>query len=287
VQIGITGGRGLLGSAVVAEGCRRGHRVVSIDIRPVTATEPVAAGPAVVAATQLRADVTSYEELRGAVAGCDALVHLAGYPSPLGAPPEVVHNTNVVASYNALRAAVDLGIEHFCFASSINALGGAFSRRPRYDYFPIDEEHPTYNEDAYGLSKFIGEVQAGSVCRANGSLSAGSLRIHHLVASRAELAGKIASDVGRYSRDLWGYTTLDAAARACFAVLDANWKGHVAFFVVAPRTAADVATAELCEAFYPEVHRRYEPVGSESLYSCAKAKRLLGWEHDIVEGEPK
>ncbi len=287
MQIGVTGGRGLLGSAVVAEGCRRGHRVVSIDIRPVTATEPVAAAPAVVAATQLQADVTSYEELRRAVAGCDALVHLAGYPSPLGAPPDVVHNTNVVASYNALRVASEVGIEHFCYASSINALGGAFSKRPRYDYFPLDEEHPTYNEDPYGLSKFIGEIQADSVCRGNGSLSVGSLRIHHLVTSPAELAAKIASDVGRYSRDLWGYTTLDAAARACYGVLDANWKGHEVFFVVAPRTAANVATAELCEAFYPEVHRRHEPIGDESLYSCAKAKRLLGWEHDIVEVGPR
>ncbi|HXR21658.1 MAG TPA: NAD(P)-dependent oxidoreductase, partial [Acidimicrobiales bacterium] len=160
MQIGVTGGRGLLGSAVVAEGCRRGHRVVSIDIRPVAATEPVAAAPAVGAVTQLVADVTSYDELRRAVAGCDALVHLAGYPSPLGAPPDVVHNTNVVASYNALHVACEVGIEHFCYASSINALGGAFSKRPRYDYFPLDEEHPTYNEDPYGLSKFIGEIQA-------------------------------------------------------------------------------------------------------------------------------
>ncbi len=40
-----------------------------------------------------------------------------------------------------------------------------------------------YNEDPYGLSKFIGEVQADSICRGNGNLSVGSLRIHHLVAS--------------------------------------------------------------------------------------------------------
>jgi nucleoside-diphosphate-sugar epimerase len=296
VQIGVTGGRGLLGGAVVTEACRRGHRVVSIDIKPVVADEAAresqegaggrdGARPAV-AARQLQADVTSYEELRVALAGCDAVVHLAGHPSPLGAPLHVVHNVNVVASHNALRVAVDTGIEHFCYASSINAMGGAFSRRPRYDYFPIDEEHPTYNEDSYGLSKFIGEIQADSVCRGNGDLSVGSLRIHHLVADRAALADKIGSDVGRYSRDLWGYTTLDAAARACLAVLDAKWKGHEVFFVVAPRTASNVPTAELCEAFYPEVPRRHEPVGDEGLYSCAKARRLLGWEHDIVEVEP-
>lgn len=282
MQIAVTGGRGLLGTAVVAEGCRRGHRVVSIDIRPVAPAED--GGDA---ATQVVADLTAYEELRREVAGCDAIVHLAGRPSPFGAPPHVVHNTNVVASYNALGVAVELGIEHFCYASSINAIGGAFSARPRYDYFPIDEEHPSYNEEAYALSKFIGEIQAASVCRAHSALSVGSLRIHHLVPTRDVLAGKIVTDVARYSRDLWGYTTLDAAARACFAVLDASWKGHEVFFVVAPRTAANMATVELCEEFYPEVHRRHELVGNEGLYSCAKAKRLLGWEHDIVEVEPR
>lgn len=282
MQIAVTGGRGLLGTAVVAEGCRRAHQVVSIDIRPVAPGEQ--GGDS---AGQLVADVTSYEELKRAVEGCDALVHLAGRPSPFGVPLHVVHNTNVVASYNALRVAVELGIKKFCYASSINAIGGAFSARPRYDYFPVDEEHPSYNEDAYALSKFIGEIQAGSVCRADSALSVGSLRIHHLVPTREVLADKIVTDVARYSRDLWGYTTLDAAARACFAVLDASWKGHEVFFVVAPRTAANMATAELCEEFYPEVHRRHELVGNEGLYSCAKAKRLLGWEHDIVEVEPR
>jgi nucleoside-diphosphate-sugar epimerase len=267
---------------VVAEGCRRGHQVVSIDIRAVAPAQDDGDG-----ATQLVADVTSYEELRRAVDGCDAVVHLAARPSPLGAPPHVVHNLNVVASYNALGVAAELGIENFCYASSINAIGGAFSARPRYDYFPLDEEHPSYNEDAYALSKFVGEIQAASVCRANGAMSVGSLRIHHLVPTPGALADKIAADVGRFSRDLWGYTTLGAATRACFAVLDASWKGHEAFFVVAPRTAANVATAELCEAFYPEVHWRHEPAGNEGLYSCAKAKHLLGWEHDIVEVEPR
>lgn len=272
---------------MVAEGCRRGHRVVSLDIRPVDeAAAGEGAGAQIEAAAQIEADVTSYEELREALAGCDALVHLAGHPSPLRAPLHVVHNVNVVASFNALRAAVELGIRHYCYASSINALGGAFSRQPRDDYFPLDEEHPTYNEDAYGLSKFIGEVQADSICRAHSDMSIGSLRIHHLVSSRSELADKIASDTGRYSRDLWGYTTLEAAARACFAVLDAAWTGHEVFFVVAPRTAADVATVELCEAFYPEVPWRHEPAGNEGLYSCAKAERLLGWAHDNVEVEP-
>ena len=35
--------------------------------------------------------------------------------------------------------------------SSINAIGGRFSRSPRYDYFPLDEQHPAYVEDPYSV----------------------------------------------------------------------------------------------------------------------------------------
>ena len=55
--------------------------------------------------------------------GCDALVHLAAYPSPGGHPDYEVHNNNVVGSYNALSAAARLCIKRVCQASSINATG--------------------------------------------------------------------------------------------------------------------------------------------------------------------
>ena len=36
---------------------------------------------------------------------------------------------------------------------------------PRFDYFPIDENHPNYSEEPYGLSKWICEQQADSFAR--------------------------------------------------------------------------------------------------------------------------
>ena len=55
----------------------------------------------------------------------------------------VVFNENSAGNYNALSAAATVGIKRVCLASSINAIGGVFSRQPRYDYFPLDEQHPT------------------------------------------------------------------------------------------------------------------------------------------------
>jgi nucleoside-diphosphate-sugar epimerase len=289
MQIGVTGGRGLLGTAVVAEASRLGHGVVSIDLQPARSDGPERhrgahgdtplAAPDAPVVVEVTADVTSYDELRRALEGCQAIVHLAARPSPLGRPPHDVHNVNVVGSYNALTAALELGIERVCLASSVNAIGAAFSRRPRYDYFPLDEDHPTYNEDPYGLSKWIGEAQADSVCRRHPGLTVGSLRLHHLVPARSSIIAKIAPDPSAYSRDLWGYTTLGAAARACLAVLNGPWKGHQLFFVVAPRIGLDRSTAELCRTFYPEVPLRRELEGNEGLYCCAKARGLLDWEH--------
>ena len=83
----------------------------------------------------------------------------------------MVHNNNVVSSYNALRAAATAGVRRVCQASSVNAIGGRFSRwPPRYDYFPVDEQHPTYAEDPYSLSKWICEQQADAIAALESAL---------------------------------------------------------------------------------------------------------------------
>ena len=133
MRIAVTGGAGLLGRRVVAAIRRAGHVAVSIDRMP--------------APDSIVCDATDADALRDAVGSADALVHLAAITSPLDRPAHVVHNTNVTGSYNALSAAVENGIGRVVLASSVNAIGGCFSREPRYDYFAVDEDHPSYCED--------------------------------------------------------------------------------------------------------------------------------------------
>lgn len=87
---------------------------------------------------------------------------------------------NVVTAYNVLLAAAETGVTRICLASSINAIGGAWSRSARYDYLPLDEAHPSYNEDAYSLSKWVGEAQADSIARRYAGVAISSLRLHGL-----------------------------------------------------------------------------------------------------------
>jgi UDP-glucose 4-epimerase len=273
VRIAITGSSGRVGRAVVDLAVGHGHQVVCIDRVP----PPTEVPPEV---TFVPADIADYAGVVEAIRDCDALVHLAAIPAPYGDPDHVVHNNNVVGSYNALRAAAELGIRRVCQASSINAIGGAYSRVPRYDYFPLDEQHPTYAEDAYSLSKWICEQQADALARRYEAMTIASLRFHRVVPDRSLPARDHAGQGPRMAQDLWGYTSYAAAARACLLSLTADFTGSESFYVVAPDTSTDVLSLELAAQFYPQVPVRGDLSGCRSFFDSGKAERLLGWKHD-------
>lgn len=273
MKIAVTGGNGRVGTAVIGKALRQEHTVVSIDR---TQIEDDLKQPAV---EYVEADLTNYHAFAEAISGCDALIHLAAIPSPLQFPDHEVHNNNVVASYNALSAAAHSGIKRICQASSINAIGALFSRWPQYDYFPLDEMHPTYNEDAYSLSKWICEQQADAIARRHESISIASLRIHWVVDDRAVA---YRTDIGdeAAAKNLWGYVRADAVARACLLSLTADFTGHEVFFIVAPDTFMDTSSMELKEKYFSDTPLRHEMIGNQGFFNCSKAERLLRWQHD-------
>jgi nucleoside-diphosphate-sugar epimerase len=264
MRIAITGGSGLLGRAVTDLAVVRGHQVVSVDrAAPQERRDGV---------TYRSADTTLFDDFIRALDGTDALVHLAAYIRPGTVPDSVVHNTNVTSSYNALSIAVELGMSRVCLASSVNAIGGVYSRSPRYDYFPVDEAHPTYAEDPYSLSKWIAEQQADGIARRHEHMSIASLRLHAL-RDRPQ-PDPAHPEFGR--KHLWGYTPLSDAAHACLAALHADFRGSEALFVVADDTASDVASLELRDRFYPDVPVVGDLNGRRSFFDSRKARTLLG-----------
>jgi UDP-glucose 4-epimerase len=225
------------------------------------------------------ADTRDFGELVGSLSGYEGLVHLAAIRSPANHPPAVVYNDNTASSYNALQAAAMVGINRIVLASSVNAIGGPFSRIPRYDYFPLDENHPTYSEDAYSLSKWVGEMQADAFARRYEDMSIASMRFHWLVESY-ERAVEYTPRMGEAARKhMWSYTLLSEASRACLLALTADFKGHEAFFILAPHTAVAETSAELAKTHYPHVKFRSEMKDHQAFYDCTKAERILGWKH--------
>ncbi len=271
MRIAVTGGNGRIGQAVVELALTQGYSVVNIDRMPEAPKESNA--------PYLQVDTTDYDALSQALRKCDALIHLAAIASPGRHPDHIVHNNNVVSSYNALRAAAEIGIKRVCQASSINAIGGAYSRWPHYDYFPLDEEHPTYNEEPYSLSKWICEKQADSMVRRYEGMTIASLRIHGVVSDRSVSAKWQNSNNDVIAKHLWGYTRRDATALACLLGITADFSGHEAFYIVAPNTMMDRPSLELQKQFYPDVPVQGDLSENKGFFNCEKAERLLGWYH--------
>jgi nucleoside-diphosphate-sugar epimerase len=275
MKIAVTGGSGRVGKAIVEMALAQGHSVVSID--RVAPNENVDRSDF----KYIQADLTDYMAFETALRGCEALIHMAAIPAPGHQPDHVVHNNNVVSSYNGLRAAVEVGIQRVCQASSVNATGLAYSRWPRFDYFPLDEKHPTYNEDPYSLSKWICEEQGNSFARRYESMVISSMRFHWVIPDR-----QTAVEARRYSqtnaavKNLWAYTHSDAAARACLLALTADFTGHEVFYITAPNTMADEPSLELKQKNFPDVELRGDLSGHKSFFDSSKAERLLGWKHD-------
>ena len=146
----VTGGAGMIGGYVVAELARAGHEVVSFD-----QTQPAERVPGV------RYRIGDHEDLGQVVELCpgmDAVVHLSAIPAPRTYPNATVFRTNVMGTFNVHEAAVIAGVPFVVSTSSQSAYGFAWQHRPFLPYYlPLDEKHPDLSQDAYGLSKMVGE----------------------------------------------------------------------------------------------------------------------------------
>lgn len=278
MKIAITGGSGGIGRAITEQALARGDSIVSID-----RAEPTERHKGV---EYVLAETSDYDALVKAFKGCDAMIHMAAIPSPFRQPDHVVHNNNVVGSYNAMRAAIENGIMRICQASSVNAIGLSYSREAHFDYLPLDEEHPNHTEEPYGLSKWICEAQADTFARRYEDISIASIRFHWVVPDRelaAKAFGVAIADSSRAqdnAKHLFAYTMREPAARACLLGIEGKFKGHEVFYIVAPDTVSPTPSRELAAAYFPNVPIKGEFGGNQSFFNCAKAERLLGWKHN-------
>ena len=272
MKIAITGGSGGIGRAITEQALARGDSIVSIDrVAPPERHDGV---------NYVLAEMSDYDALVRAFAGCDAVIHMAAIPSPFGQPDHVVHNNNVVGSYNAMRAAIEHGIMRICQASSVNAIGLSYSREAHFDYLPLDEEHPNHTEEPYGLSKWICEQQADTFARRYEDISIASIRFHWVVPNRELAAQAFNVPTQETAKHLWAYTLREPAARACLLGIEGKFKGHEVFYITAPDTTMETPSRTLAATYFPNVPIKGELSGNQSFFNCAKAERLLGWKHN-------
>lgn len=281
MKVLVTGGSGHLGQFVVRDLLEHDYQVVNADRRPPADAEELVRNRDGVA-WFIETNVRDVGEVAGAMAGCDAVVHLGAIPAPYRHADEVVFNNNTQATFAVFQAASLLGVRKVVFASSISAYGNAYSPDVTVPlYAPVDEEHPLLNRDAYGLSKEVDE-RTGLMFHRRTGMSVVALRFHWVSAPGQALAriphvNATLSDP-QTSRVLWGYVDARDAASICRLALEANDIGFEAFNVTAADTMAELPTEELLRTYAPAVEIREPIPGFASPYSIAKAKRLLGWE---------
>ena len=303
MKIAVTGSNGRVGRVLVTLLRRAGHEVLGIDINEHPAPPPTPnsnwtpppwfwsmEGCTEPPNSFWQSDLMDDQALLEKLKGYEAVVHLAAIVSPnvTTMTHAKIYENNTVTSYNILQTAALLGIPRVVQASSINAIGGVYSRRPTYDYFPLDERHPTYNEDPYSLSKWVMEEQGNSIARrfdAQGDaagITICSLRFHGMWPTKP---GHEIRQPGpaKLSKDLWAYTNIVSGAQACALGLSAPLQGHEAFYIVAPQNTTELPSAELAQTYFPEVPIIGDLSGHTSFYNCAKAHRLLGWTHENLE----
>lgn len=119
MRILVTGGSGLIGSAVVRALLQRGHavRLLARHAGEAAAEYPPGVQP-------VSAAIDDDDALPVAVHGCDAVVHIAGILTE-NPPAATYEKVNVVGTAKLLKAASDRGAPLFIFVSSLGADRGA------------------------------------------------------------------------------------------------------------------------------------------------------------------
>jgi nucleoside-diphosphate-sugar epimerase len=158
-RVAVTGADGFIGRALVAELAARG-----CDVLPITR------------ATHGDLAALDVAPLARALAGCDALVHLAARAHVMRetvADPEAAFAAaNVAATRNVAQAASAAGVRRLVLASSVKVSGEA---TPRGRPFRVDDVPAP--QDSYARSKWRGEEALREVVAQSGATSAVVLRL--------------------------------------------------------------------------------------------------------------
>jgi nucleoside-diphosphate-sugar epimerase len=152
MKVLVTGGAGKLGRWVTRRLLRAHHDVIALDRL---------AGDPILGIRHVIGDAEDLGQVYGAMAGCDAVIHLAGVSTHGVTADELTFRSNVISAFNVHEAAWRLGVSRVVTMSSEAVLGwapGSYKKLKLPDYLPIDEDHECRAQDPYGLSKICCEA---------------------------------------------------------------------------------------------------------------------------------
>ena len=181
----VTGAAGLLGRFVVDEMLAGGWEVRGLDRH---------AGPAAI--DWCVGDVTDPALVARAVAGMDAVLHIAAVPNIWSGDGQTIMRVNVLGTYTVFEAA-GIGRVVFCSSDSVAGYTVREGRMLPPLYAPLDLDHPLQATDPYAVSKVLGE----NLARAHALRGMSVVALRTVFVAYPEMAGEI---VAR-ARDPEGY----------------------------------------------------------------------------------
>ena len=289
----VTGGAGFIGSNLVDELLRRGHRVRVLDNLSTGRPENLAAVRERI--DFFNADICDLETIRPCFAGVDYVIHLAALPSvPRSvADPISANRVNIEGTLNVLLAAREAGVKRVVFAAS----SAAYGDNP---ILPRVESHEPRPMSPYALTKVAGEYYCQIFTRLYG-VEAVALRYFNIFGPRqdphSQYTGVLSKFItayikgttptifgdGEQSRDFtYIDNVVDATLRACIAP---DAPGKVINVGVGGRFTLNQTIALLDQIFGKQVTPRYDPPRSgDVLHSQADislARQVLGYEPKV------
>lgn len=266
MKVVVTGGTGKAGRWVIRRLREAGHDVLDVDWQHDGSAHGLC----------LVTDLTDPGQCYDALAGAEAVVHLAAIPAPEVRPAAETFRINMLSTYNVFAAAEAQRIRRVVYASSETVLGLPFDEPPAFA--PIDESHPLRPESSYSLAKLAGETIAAQFVRRTGVPYVG-LRISNIMepADYAAFPGYWDDPMVR-KWNLWGYVDARDVAAACEASLTADVDGHEIAIIAAADNCMTRDSADLLAEVYPEVPVRRELHGRETLLAIDHAREVLDYE---------
>jgi UDP-glucose 4-epimerase len=288
-RILVTGGAGFVGATLVRQLAVAGQRVRVLD--NYSTGDP--AHLAGVDAELVEGDIRDVDALDAALAGMDAVVHLAAAGSVIMsiADPAANFDVNVVGTFRVLDAARRAGVERTVQASTGGALIG--NATP-----PVSESSLPKPISPYGASKLAGEGYAHAFAAAYG-LRTVALRFANAYGPwsekkqgaittffRAIRAGEpiVIYGDGSASRD---YTHVDDIARAIGLALDRDVPGGTVLHIASGVETTTAQLADLCRAAagVPDHPVEYRPARAgevgRNFASYDLASKVLGYSPSI------
>ncbi|MDF1790947.1 MAG: NAD(P)-dependent oxidoreductase [Thalassobaculaceae bacterium] len=286
----VTGAGGLLGGYAVE--ALQGHYAVSgLDLLPARHDIP-----------HITDSIENPEAVRRACAGQDAVVHIAARPNIWSGDGHEIVQTNVVGTWNVLKAAEAAGVKRVIVTSSDSVVGFTVFEGTMIppSYLPVDADHPRRPTDAYALSKKLCEEMARSFAE-RGTLTVTVLRPVYVL--YPEFEGEVkarAADPKGYKGPaaggrqpagggpMWHYVDPRDMGRAYRCALEAADPGFGPYFICGPTTLAPEPTVGRFRektGTAPEIRdpALYETSPHAPLYDLTAPAERLGFqaEHDL------